>query len=67
MRMGIPQVKTSDNGKQFKNELDNEISNNLGIKRIFPNPLPPSGNCMIFSITLFNLYHRQMESMKGII
>ena len=35
MRLGIPRLLTSDNGKEFKNHLDAIITNLLSIKRIF--------------------------------
>ena len=38
MRMGIPRVLTTDNGKEFKNQLDTEQCKQLGIKRIFTTP-----------------------------
>ncbi len=41
MRMGIPHVVTTDNGREFKNELDKELSKQLGIKRIFTTPYHP--------------------------
>ena len=34
MRMGIPRVTTTDNGTEFKNELDKELMKLLGVKRI---------------------------------
>lgn len=39
--MGIPRLLTSDNGKEFKNKLDEELSKQLGIKRIFTTPYHP--------------------------
>ena len=33
MRMGLPHVILSDNGKEFNNELDNILSDLLGTKR----------------------------------
>lgn len=41
MRMGIPRILTSDNGKEFKNNLDDDLSKKLGIKRIFTTPYHP--------------------------
>ena len=38
MRMGIPEFLTSDNGSEFKNELDAQLAMSLGIKRIFTTP-----------------------------
>ena len=35
MRMGIPRMITTDNGKEFKNNLDDELSKQLGVTRIF--------------------------------
>jgi hypothetical protein len=44
MRMGIPRVLTTDNGKEFKNTLDDEMAKLLGIKRIFTTPYHPQAN-----------------------
>ncbi|KAL5493888.1 hypothetical protein EMCRGX_G015123 [Ephydatia muelleri] len=41
MRMGIPRVLTSDNGGEFRNELDGQLAKALGIKRIFTTPYHP--------------------------
>lgn len=41
MRIGIPRLVTSDNGKEFKNKLDEELASKLGIKRIFTTPYHP--------------------------
>ena len=41
MRMGIPRILTSDNGKEFKNRLDKELARQLGVKRIFTTPYHP--------------------------
>ena len=41
MRMGIPRVLTSDNGKEFKNNMDSELAARMGIKRIFTTPYHP--------------------------
>ena len=41
MRMGIPKLLTSDNGSEFKNELDAQLAMFLGIKRIFTTPYHP--------------------------
>ena len=44
MRMGIPELLTSDNGSEFKNELDAQLAMSLGIKRIFTTPYHPQVN-----------------------
>ena len=41
MRMGIPRVVTTDNGTEFKNQLDTHLAEALGIKRIFTTPYHP--------------------------
>ena len=33
MRMGLPNVIISDNGREFDNKLDKRLANLLGIKR----------------------------------
>ena len=48
MRMGIPRILTTDNGGEFKNALDSELSKLLGIKRIFTTPYHPQV-CSVFS------------------
>ena len=47
MRMGIPQILTTDNGGEFKNALDSELSKLLGIKQIFATPYHPQV-CSVF-------------------
>ena len=32
MRMGLPQVLTTDQGKEFRNQLNEELMKSLGIK-----------------------------------
>ena len=44
MQLEIPRVLTTDNGKEFKNQLDNELAQQLGIKRIFTTPHHPQVN-----------------------
>ena len=41
MRMGIPRVLTTDNGTEFKNQLDTHLAEALGIKRIYTTPYHP--------------------------
>ena len=41
MRMGIPWILTTDNGGEFKNALDSELSKLLGIKQMFATPNHP--------------------------
>jgi transposase InsO family protein len=48
MRMGLPRVLTSDNGKEFKNALDDEMAKLLGIKRLFTTPYHPQVHQCIF-------------------
>ena len=45
MRMGIPKPLTSDNGSEFKNELDALF---LGIKRIFTTPYHPQVSLYLY-------------------
>ena len=46
MIMGIPRILTSDNGREFKNKLDDEFASQFGIKRIFTTPYHPQvPNC----------------------
>ena len=41
MRMGLPRVILSDNGKEFDNHLDSEVSKLLGIERRLTTPYHP--------------------------
>ena len=41
MHMGIPHLLMSDNGSEFKNELDKKLIVLLGIKHIFTTPYHP--------------------------
>lgn len=41
MRMGLPQVIISDNGKEFDNELDTKLKTCLGLKRRLTTPYHP--------------------------
>ena len=41
MRMGLPHVILSDNGKEFNNRLDDLLSELLGIKRRLTTPYHP--------------------------
>ncbi len=51
MRLGIPRIMTSDNGKEFKNRLDDDLASQLGVKRIFTTPYHPQV-CISQSCTL---------------
>ena len=35
MRIGIPKVLTSDNGSEFRNDLEMRLAKALGVKRIY--------------------------------
>ena len=39
MRMGLPKVLTSDQGREFRNKLDKELMKLLGIKRYHTTPI----------------------------
>ena len=41
MRMGLPQVIISDNGREFDNELDSALANLLGLERQLTTPYHP--------------------------
>ena len=41
MRMGLPKLLTSDQGREFKNQLDQNIMKLLGIKRHFTTAYHP--------------------------
>ena len=70
MRMGIPRLLKSDNGKELKNELDAELIKLLGMRRIFTTPYHPqagTGRCMQNNFFLFFLHCRQMDLMRDLI
>ena len=70
MRMGIPRILTTDNGGEFKNALDSELSKLLGIKRIFTTPYHPQA-CSVFSNCMVIIwlikFCRQMVLMSNTI
>ena len=41
MRMGIPKVLTSDNGSEFRKDLEMRLAKALGVKRIYTTPYHP--------------------------
>ena len=41
MRMGIPQVVVSDQGREFNNALNDELAKTLGISRRLTTPYHP--------------------------
>ena len=46
MHMGLPQVIISDQGREFNNELDTSLAEQLGIKRRLTTPYHPQvGTC----------------------
>eukprot|EP00731_Ephydatia_muelleri_P000058 Em0001g58a len=47
MRMGLPRVVVSDNGREFDNKLNDEICKTLGIKRRLITPYHPQPNLPI--------------------
>ena len=47
MRIGIPRLLTSDNGSEFRNELDTKLMELLGIKHIFTTPYHPQVKAVI--------------------
>ena len=51
MRMGITKILTSDNGSEFKNELDAQLAMSLGIKMIFTTPYHPQVSLYLDSCT----------------
>ena len=62
MRMGLPHVILSDNGKEFDNHLDTMLADLLGIKRRLTTPYHPQvnpivlhNNCCSYYLVLFNL------------
>eukprot|EP00731_Ephydatia_muelleri_P005131 Em0002g1307a len=48
MRMGLPKLLTTDQGKEFKNNLDKKMTELLGIKRQFTTPNHPQNMIVKF-------------------
>ena len=64
MRMGLPSVITSDQGKEFNNRLDKKLMNLLGIEHRLTTPYHPQ---VMFKFILGILMYsdfRQMVSMN---
>ena len=56
MRMGFPRLLTSDQGGEFKSNLDREMMKTLGIKHHFTTPYHPQVMCIQFmNLVLINL------------
>ena len=56
MRMGIPKLLTSDNGSEFRNDLEMRLAKALGVKRIYTTPYHPQVSQYLsahFTISLF--------------
>ena len=53
MRMGFPRLLTSDQGGEFKSDLDQEMMKELGIISIFHHIISPSGN-VVYSMSLLS-------------
>ncbi len=46
--MGLPSVLTTDQGKEFKNNLNKELMKNLRIKHHLITPYHPQVSCTVF-------------------
>ena len=46
MRMGLHKLLTSDQGREFRSEVDKEMMKLLGIKRHFTTPYHPQVCCV---------------------
>ena len=57
MRMGLPKLLTTDQGKEFRNKLDKKIMSLLGVKRHLVTPYHPQVTQSL-SFNLLNKYHR---------
>ena len=54
MRMGLPRLLTTDQGSEFKNEIDKQMMKLLGIKRIFTTPYHPQVSLKYDSYVAYN-------------
>eukprot|EP00731_Ephydatia_muelleri_P017202 Em0010g300a len=66
MRMGLPRVLLSDNGSEFCNALNDQLSEMLGIKRRLTTPYHPQANGLDerFNQTLQNMLVKYVSSKK---
>eukprot|EP00731_Ephydatia_muelleri_P010832 Em0005g1418a len=66
MRMGLPPVLLSDNGSEFCNALNDQLSEMLGIKRRLTTPYHPQANGLDerFNQTLQNMLVKYVSSKK---
>eukprot|EP00731_Ephydatia_muelleri_P019603 Em0012g428a len=66
MRMGLPRVLLSDNGSEFCNALNDQLSEMLGIKRRLTTPYHPQANGLDerFNQTLQNMLVKYLSSKK---
>ena len=60
MRMGLPKLLTSDQGREFRSEVDKEMMKLQGIKRQFTTPYHPQV-CCVSILTLRLPYFRPMD------
>eukprot|EP00731_Ephydatia_muelleri_P007928 Em0004g266a len=49
MRMGLPKLLTTDQGKEFRNNLDKQMTELLGVKRQFTTPYHPQHASSLYS------------------
>eukprot|EP00731_Ephydatia_muelleri_P006450 Em0003g698a len=68
MRMGIPKVLTSDNGSEFRNDLEMGLAKALGVKRIYTTPYHPqcNGTDKRFNQTLQNMLVKFIMDKKDV-
>ena len=50
MRMRLPKLLTTDQGKEYRNSLDKEMTELLGIKRHFTTPYHPQVLLILYLI-----------------
>ncbi|KAL5488701.1 hypothetical protein EMCRGX_G017682 [Ephydatia muelleri] len=68
MRMGIPKVLTTDNGSEFRNDLEMRLAKALGVKRIYTTSYHPQGNGLDerFNQTLQNMLVKFIMDKKDV-
>ena len=57
MHMGIPHLLTSDNSREFKNELDKKLMELLGVKHIFTTPYHPQVKAVIILDVMYTAFN----------
>ena len=61
MRMGLPKLLTTVQGKEFRNNLDKKMTELLGIKRHFTTPYHPQ----VYTVHIYFINHTPLPTCIG--